>query len=291
MPGSTAIAPRTPSVAPPLRGDPGADHHRGQERAAQELGGQPPPQQDRCTAHAVILTEQYSSVKIESMIPELNSGLARRAALHAALADPARLAITDTLQAGDASPSELAAMLAMPSNLLAHHLHVLQQAAIITRRRSEGDRRRTYLQLVPGTLDTLAPPTTRAALRVLFVCTANSARSHLAAALWRRASTTPAISAGTHPAPAIDPGAIAAAQRHRLPLPRLRPRHISDIRHHGDLIITVCDLAHEELAEPATVHWSIPDPVPAGDPASFDAALAQLADRVQRLAPRLAAVS
>ena len=39
------------------------------------------------------------------------------------------------------------------------------------------------------------------------------------------------------------------------------------------------------------MHWSVPDPVPAGDPASFDAALAQLADRVGRLAPRLAAVS
>jgi hypothetical protein len=38
-------------------------------------------------------------------------------------------------------------------------------------------------------------------------------------------------------------------------------------------------------------HWSIPDPVPPGDPDSFDAALAQLADRVERLAPRLAAVS
>ena len=211
--------------------------------------------------------------------------------VHAALADPARLAITDTLQAGDASPSELAAMLAMPSNLLAHHLHVLQQAGIITRRRSEGDRRRTYLQLVPGVLDSLAAPTARAALRVLFVCTANSARSHLAAALWRRASTVPAVSAGTQPAPAIDPGAIAAAQRHRLPLPRLRPRHISDVRRQGDLVITVCDLAHEELDEAAVVHWSIPDPVPAGDPASFDAALAQLADRVGRLAPRLAAVS
>jgi len=211
--------------------------------------------------------------------------------VHAALADPARLAITDTLQAGDASPSELAAMLAMPSNLLAHHLHVLQQAGIITRRRSEGDRRRTYLQLVPGVLDSLAAPTARAALRVLFVCTANSARSHLAAALWRRASTVPAVSAGTQPAPAIDPGAIAAAQRHRLPLPRLRPRHISDVRRQGDLVITVCDRAHEELDEAAAVHWSIPDPVPAGDPASFDAALAQLADRVGRLAPRLAAVS
>jgi ArsR family transcriptional regulator, arsenate/arsenite/antimonite-responsive transcriptional repressor / arsenate reductase (thioredoxin) len=126
---------------------------------------------------------------------------------------------------------------------------------------------------------------------VLFVCTANSARSHLAAALWRRASTVPAVSAGTHPAAAIDPGAIAAASRHGLPLPRLRPRHISEVRQHGDLIITVCDLAHEELGEAMAVHWSVPDPVPADDPCSFDAALAQLADRVGRLAPRLAATS
>ena len=225
------------------------------------------------------------------MFPEPTSDLARRATVHAALADPARLQITDTLLAGDASPSELAAMLAMPSNLLAHHLHVLEQAGIITRRRSEGDRRRTYLQLIPGALDALAPPPARAALRVLFVCTANSARSHLAAALWRQASNLPAASAGTHPAAAIDPGAIAAAGRHNLPLPRLRPRHISDVRHDGDLVITVCDLAHEELGEALAVHWSVPDPAPAGDPGSFDAALAQLADRVGRLAPRLAAIS
>ena len=217
------------------------------------------------------------------------SGLERRAVLHAALSDIARLQITDTLLAGDASPSELAALLAMPSNLLAHHLHVLEQAGIITRRRSDGDRRRTYLQLVPGALDALAAPTARAALRVLFVCTANSARSHLAAALWRRASTVPAVSAGTHPAAAIDPGAIAAAGRHHLPLPRLRPRHISEVRREGDLMVTVCDLAHEELGGEAAVHWSVPDPVPAGDPASFDAALAELGHRVQRLAPRLAA--
>jgi ArsR family transcriptional regulator, arsenate/arsenite/antimonite-responsive transcriptional repressor / arsenate reductase (thioredoxin) len=225
------------------------------------------------------------------MTADRTSELERRAIMHAALADQARLRITDTLLTGDASPSELAAMLAMPSNLLAHHLHVLEQAGIITRRRSEGDRRRTYLQLIPGALDVLAPLPARAALRVLFVCTANSARSHLAAALWRRASTVPAASAGTHPASAIDPGAIAAAARHRLPLPRLRPRRIGDVRHDGDLVITVCDLAHEELAEAGTVHWSVPDPVPAGDPGSFDAALAQLADRVGRLAPCLAAVS
>ncbi len=222
---------------------------------------------------------------------ERDSILASRAALHAALADPARLRITDVLTAGDASPSELAALLAMPSNLLAHHLHRLEEAGVITRRRSEGDRRRTYLQLVPGTLASLASPPALAASRVLFVCTANSARSHLAAALWRRASAIPAASAGTHPADAIAPGAIAAAGRHQLPLPRLRPRHLSDVSQNGDLIVTVCDLAHEELGELAAMHWSVPDPVPAGDRESFDSALATLADRVQRLAPSLTTAS
>jgi len=225
------------------------------------------------------------------METELTSGVAGRAAVHAALADPARLQITDTLSAGDTSPSELAAMLAMGSNLLAHHLRVLEQAGLLTRRRSDGDRRRTYLQLVPGALDLLTRPAPRTAGRVLFVCTANSARSHLAAALWRRASTLPAASAGTHPAARIDPGAIAAARRHRLPMRRLRPRHINDVQHDGDLVITVCDMAHEELGRQAAVHWSVPDPVPAGDPASFDAALAELSHRVERLAPRLAATS
>jgi protein-tyrosine-phosphatase len=211
--------------------------------------------------------------------------------VYAALADPARLQIIDTLSAGDTSPSELAAMLAVPSNLLAHHLRVLEQAGLITRRRSDGDRRRTYLQLIPGALESLTHPAARTARRVLFVCTANSARSHLAAALWRRTSSLPATSAGTHPAARIDPGAVATARRHHLPMRRLRPRHISDVQHDGDLVITVCDLAHEELGRQTAVHWSIPDPVPAGDPASFDAALAELSHRVERLAPRLAASS
>ena len=234
------------------------------------------------------MTYAVVSVKIESMNTEQSSGLARRAAMHAALADPARLLIADTLAEGDASPSELGALLAMPSNLLAHHLHVLEDAGIITRRRSEGDHRRSYLQLVPGALEGLAGVPQRTARRVLFVCTANSARSHLAAALWRQASRVPAASAGTHPADAIDPGAVDAARRHQLPLPRRRPRHISGTREEGDLVITVCDLAHEELGELAALHWSVPDPVPAGDADSFDDALDELSRRVGQFAPRLA---
>jgi protein-tyrosine-phosphatase len=82
---------------------------------------------------------------------------------------------------------------------------------------------------------------------------------------------------------------LAAARRHRLPLPRLRPRHIAEIQHQDDLVITVCDLAREELGGQAAVHWSVRDPVPVGDPASFDAAIVDLSHRVQRLAPHLEA--
>src|SRR5260370_17034544 len=108
------------------------------------------------------------------MTAERTSDLARRAAIHAALADPARLQIADTLGAGDTSPSELAAMLAMPSNLLAHHLHVLEQAGLLTRRRSDGDRRRTYLQLIPGVLESLTRPPAPPPRPALSLSTPNS---------------------------------------------------------------------------------------------------------------------
>lgn len=215
------------------------------------------------------------------------SQVERRAALHAALSDPARLRIIDTLSVGDAAPSELAALLVMPSNLLAHHLRVLDGEGLITRTRSEGDKRRAYLRLVPAVLDELAPPSLRLVTRVVFVCTANSARSQLAAALWRHASPVPSASAGTHPAERIDPGAIAAAERHRLPLRRLRPRALADVQAGDDLVVTVCDLAHEELGARADLHWSVPDPARVGTRAGFDAAYAELSRRVNDLAPRL----
>ena len=49
-------------------------------------------------------------------------------------------------------------------------------------------------------------------------------------------------------------GAIAAAVRRGLPLRRPRPRRIDHVRADGDLIITVCDSAHEELGELADLH-------------------------------------
>jgi hypothetical protein len=113
-------------------------------------------------------------------------------------------------------------MLAMPSNLVAHHLRMLEQAGVISRRRSEGDRRRTHLRLGPGTLDSSAA-VPRLARRVLSICITNSALSHVAAALWWRVSADPGASAGTRPAERIEPSVIAGASQHHLPLPRRRP--------------------------------------------------------------------
>ncbi|MBB5788802.1 protein-tyrosine-phosphatase [Jiangella mangrovi] len=124
--------------------------------------------------------------------------------------------------------------------------------------------------------------------RVVFVCTANSARSQLAAALWKRASTIPATSAGTHPADRVDSGALAAARRHDLRMRPARPRRLADIAADDDFVITVCDHAHEELGDLGGLHWSIPDPVRAGTDEAFDATVTALADRVGGLAPRLA---
>lgn len=104
-----------------------------------------------------------------------------RARVHAALGDPARLAIVDALRLGDASPGEIARELAMPTNLLAHHLNVLRGAGLLERTRSEADRRRSYLRLRPDALTSLSAPVAADRLpdaaRVVFVCTHNSARS------------------------------------------------------------------------------------------------------------------
>lgn len=221
--------------------------------------------------------------------------LARRAGVHAALADPARLRIVDHLSFGDASPSELQALLGMGSNLLAHHVGALQRVGLVARRRSEADRRRSYLRLVPEALDGLLSAGATRASRVVFVCTANSARSQLAVALWQQRSPVPAASAGTHPAATVAPGARDAARRHGLTLTGAHPRQLGEVISVDDFVVTVCDNAHEQLAGAGTaavnrsVHWAVPDPVRVGTEAAFDAAYAELDARITHLVPRLTA--
>ncbi len=222
----------------------------------------------------------------------MGQNLDGRAAVFAALGEPVRLALVDRLVTGDASPGELAADAGMGSNLLAHHLRVLEDAGIIRRVQSEGDRRRSYVQLRldhptvwAAAISGRMPHNLPTAPRVVFVCTANSARSQLAAAIWNDLSNIPATSAGTHPGLRIHPRAVAVAARHGLRIARKRPEPLDDVLHDDDLIIAVCDNAHEELELTLSrLHWSIPDPVSINTNAAFDHAYTDINRRVHHLA-------
>lgn len=160
---------------------------------------------------------------------------------------------------------------------------------MVARSRSEADKRRSYVHLIDTALQGLTPGRVERASRVVFVCTANSARSQLAAALWSTRSSIPAASGGTHPADRIDPGAIATADRHALDLSDESPRALETVLTGSDFVVTVCDNAHEELGVNAHLHWSIPDPVRVGTDDAFDTAYDELERRITELAPRLAA--
>ena len=210
-----------------------------------------------------------------------------RARIHAALSDAARLTMVDMLALGDASPGELAQALQLPTNLVAHHVKVLIETGLVTRSPSEGDRRRSYLRLIPETMAALAPPPVRAVSRIVFVCTHNSARSQLATALWAQRSTVPVASAGTHPAARVHPRAIRVAKRHGLEINAAKTAHVSDVLKPDDFVIAVCDNAHEGLpasAQPA-LHWSVPDPARVDTDDAFESAFGDIAARIDRLAP------
>ena len=84
--------------------------------------------------------------------------------------------------------------------------------------------------------------------RVLILCTGNSARSQLAEALVnaRLGDTWEAYSAGTQPAAAVNPFALAVLAEVGIQPSGSHPKHISGfIGQPFDVVITVCDEAAE----------------------------------------------
>lgn len=228
-----------------------------------------------------MLTQQCVSVILGLVQPDEMFNL--RVARHAALGDPVRLAAVDRLTGSDRSPQELQQLLDVPSNLLAHHLEVLESVGLISRGRSSGDGRRRYVHLHADTLTALPARQAVAAQPALFICTGNSARSQLAAALWTAIVGQPASSAGTHPADRVHPGAIAAAKRVGLDLGGAKPKALG--KPASNLVVTVCDRAHEELApKNGWLHWSIADPVAEGTKAAFDRTVTELTERIKAVA-------
>lgn len=206
--------------------------------------------------------------------------LRRRARRHAALGDPTRLRLLDELARSDRSSSELSRVLDLPTNLLSHHLGVLEGAGLVEGVASSGDRRRRYLRPTAAGFEAALPPA-RPRGRVVFVCTENSARSPLAAALWQAVIGGDATSAGTHPAETVHPGALAAGTRAGLDLDPATPRALEPGDRRASMVVTVCDRAHEEIGPgPAWRHWSVADPVAVGSARAFDRAVTDLRQRI-----------
>lgn len=208
-----------------------------------------------------------------------------RARIHAALGDRHRLLMVDELMLSDRTFQELATAADLPGNLAAHHLGVLEAAGLIERHASEGDQRRRYVSLRRDRLDDTLRSHVPAPARVVFLCTHNSARSQFAAALWHERTGLAADSAGTEPAERVNPGAVEAAAEYGLDLHDSKPKRWSDIAALPDLIISVCDRAHEAGVpfDGPSLHWSIPDPVVSGEPAAFRSSFAAIRARVEDL--------
>ena len=206
-----------------------------------------------------------------------------RAQIFAALGDRLRLDIVDELALSDRTPGELIQKFEITSALLAHHLDVLENAQIVERIESSADRRKRFVRLSERNLPLLV--TSKYPENIQFICRHNSARSQLAAAIWKKFVGTAASSSGTEPAKTVHPLTIQIAKRHNLDLGQAIPRKYRPTPAHGRLEITVCDQSHDDLSMPLSrSHWSLPDPTNVGTIAAFEQTYQELFKRIIPLA-------
>ena len=104
-------------------------------------------------------------------------------------------------------------------------------------------------------------------LGILVLCTGNSARSQIAEALLAThgKGRVDAASAGSRPAPRVNPRAIEVLRRHGITWQPTAPKRIGEFDgRRFDLVITVCDDARDACpffaGARAQVHWGLPDP-------------------------------
>jgi len=204
------------------------------------------------------------------------------------LAHDVRWNILLILVHSDYCVQELVRLLEQPQNLVSYHLRRLREQDIITERRSTADGRDIYYSLdldvlhrlyfstgealhpalsnVEATIEKEVPALSRKPVRVLFLCTANSARSQMAEAILRHLSQgqVEVFSAGSHPT-SLHPYAVQAMAAMGIDISGHRSKHYNQYLNQSfDRIITVCDRMKESCpnfpGDPEHIHWSFPDP-------------------------------
>lgn len=115
-------------------------------------------------------------------------------------------------------------------------------------------------------------------IRVLFLCTGNSARSQIAEALLARRgpATFQVASAGTSPADHIRREALDALSEIGIDWSHRRPKGLDAVcDEEWDLVITLCDRIQETCpaipGRPIYAHWGVIDPATASEPRRFEA--------------------
>ncbi len=198
---------------------------------------------------------------------------------------PVRWRLLGELARSDRMVHELTGLVDEPQNLVSYHLGKLRDARLVAARRSSADRRDSYytvdLTRIGGLLSAtggalhpglrLARPPVgdpgRSPVRVLFLCTGNSARSPMAEALARVRSggSVEAYSAGSQPKPLHPLAVRVMRQEHGIDLTGHEPKHLDVFAQQPfDWVISLCDRVREVCPEfpghPETIHWSIPNP-------------------------------
>jgi protein-tyrosine-phosphatase len=199
-------------------------------------------------------------------------------------AHPLRWLLLGELARSDRTVHELTVLVGEAQNLVSYHLGKLRSAGLVSTRRSSADGRDAYytadLTRIGEQLSATAgaihpglvanrPPDLHAsgAVKVLFLCTGNSARSQMAEALaiHRSEGVVQAYSAGSHPKPLHANAIRVMRAEHGIDISGYESKHLSVYADEQvDWVITLCDKVREVCPEfpgsPEAIHWSIPDP-------------------------------
>ena len=198
------------------------------------------------------------------------------------------------LARSDRRVNELVELVRERPNLVSYHLGLLRKSRIVSDRRSSADARDVYYRLdlerlrngllrsaealhpgLEGGLDPdgpsgvveVQPDAKKPLVRVLFLCTGNSARSQMAEAILRHlgAGAIYVQSAGTEPR-GVNPMAVRAIRdSFNIDISHQRSKHLEEfLDQKFDYVITLCDHAREQCpifpGDPERIHWSFPDP-------------------------------